>query len=133
MSCRAPVAELAVAGARPPLPSPAVSLRTYRVIVRGVFTDLDDDQRARLRELAPAHDLFASVFTAAGSLSYDGQLAAFSHRVQVQVDAGPGEEEDAHTAGQLSALAALEELGVAHRRLRSTVTCTDDVKVRRGR
>ena len=44
---------------------------------------------------------------------------------------GPGEEDDAHTAGELSAMAALEELGVAWRRLRSTVTCTDDVRVRR--
>jgi hypothetical protein len=108
-----------------------VSIRTYRVIVRGVFDSLDEDQRARLRAQLAAHDLFASAFTERGSLSYDSTLAPFSHRVVVQVDGGPGEQDDAHAAGQLSAMAALEGLGVAWRRLRSTVTCTDDVKVRR--
>ena len=108
-----------------------MSTRTYRVIVRGVLSDLDDDQRARLRADLAAHDLFASAFTETGTLSYDAALGPFSHRVVVQVDAGAGEGDDAHTAGELSAMAALEELGVAWRNLRSTVTCMDDVKVRR--
>jgi hypothetical protein len=108
-----------------------VSLRTYRVIVRGVLAELDDDQRTRLRAGLAAHDLFVAAFTETGSLSYDAALGPFSHRVVVQVDAGPGEEDDAHTAGELSAMAALEELGVTWRNLRSTVTCMDDVKIRR--
>ena len=108
-----------------------MSLRTYRVIVRGVFDGLDDAQRTRLRDRLAAHDLFASAFTERGSLTYDAALSPFSHRVVVQVEGGHGEEDDAHTAGELSAMAALEELGVAWRRLRSTVTCTDDVRVRR--
>jgi hypothetical protein len=108
-----------------------VSIRTYRVIVRGVLDSLDDDQRARLRADLPAHDLFASSFTERGSLTYDAALSPFSHRVVVQVEGGPEEEDDAHAAGELSAMAALEELGVSWRNPRSTVTCTDDVKVRR--
>jgi Family of unknown function (DUF6204) len=108
-----------------------VSSRTYRVIVRGVFDGLDDDRRAWLRDRAAAHDLFASAFTEEGSTTYDGALAAFSHRVVVHVDAGPGEEAEACTAGELSALQWLEDAGVGWRRLRSTATCTDDVRIRR--
>ena len=38
-----------------------MSLRTYRVIVRGVFDGLDDDQRTRLGAQLAAHDLFACI------------------------------------------------------------------------
>jgi hypothetical protein len=116
---------------RAALTSPPVSLRTYRVTVRGVFDGLDDDQRSALREQLAEHDLFSSAFTEEGTLTYDGQLSAFSHRVVVQVEAGLQEEDDAHAAGQLSAMERLDAAGLGYRRLRSAVTCTDDVKVRR--
>jgi len=108
-------------------------VRTYRVIVRGVFDGLDDERRALLRDRAADHDLFASEFTESGTLTYDQHLSAFSHRVLVRVEGGPGEEDDARTAGELSALEHLDALGVSARRLRSTATCMDDVKVRRPR
>jgi hypothetical protein len=108
-----------------------VSLRTYRVIVRGVFDGLDDAQRNRLRAEASAHDIFDSAFTEAGSLTYEKSLAAFSVRVVVQVEPGIDEAADAQTAGELAALEHLDALGVGHRNLRSTVTCMDDVKIRR--
>ncbi len=108
-------------------------MRTYRVIVRGVFDGLDDEQRALLRARAAEHDLFVAAFTEAGTLSYDEQLSAFSHRVVCRVEGGPGEEEDARTAGELSALEHLDALGVGFRRLRSTVTSVDDVRIRRPR
>jgi len=109
-----------------------VSLRTYRVTVRGVFDGLDDDQRSALRDRLAEHDLFSSAFTEEGTLTYDGQLSAFSYRVVVRVEAGPQEEEDdAHTAGQLSAMVRLDASGLGYRRLRSAVTCTDDVRIRR--
>ena len=111
--------------------SRTVSSRTYRVVVRGVLDGLDDDRRAWLRDRAAEHDLVASAFTEEGSTTYDGSLAAFSHRVVVHVDAGPGEEAEACAAGELSALQWLEDAGVGARRLRSTGTCTDDVEVRR--
>jgi hypothetical protein len=110
-----------------------VSTRTYRVIVRGVLDGLDDAQRTRLRAELPAHDLMAARYTAEGTLSYDAALAAFSHRVLVQVPPGPAEEDDAHTAGELAAMEYLDTAGLGYRRLRSTVTCMDDVKIRRGR
>ena len=107
-----------------------MSSRTYRVVVRGVLDGLDDDRRAWLRDQVAEHDLFASAFTERGSTTYDGSLSAFSHRVVVHVESGPGEEDDARTAGELSALQWLEDVGVGARRLRSTATCTDDVRVR---
>jgi Family of unknown function (DUF6204) len=108
-----------------------VSERTYRVVVRGFFDGLDDARRTALLGRLADHDIFASAFTEDGTLTYDEQLSAFSHRVVVRVDAGPGEEDDAATAGELSALEALDRLGVAARRLRVAVTSVDDVKVRR--
>ncbi|SDC53721.1 hypothetical protein SAMN05660690_1811 [Geodermatophilus telluris] len=108
-----------------------MSSRTYRVVVRGVLDGLDDDRRAWLRDRAAEHDLFASAFTEEGTTAYDGRLAAFSHRVVVRVEPGPDEEAVACTAGELSALRWLENAGVGARRLRSTATCTDDVRVRR--
>ncbi len=110
-----------------------MSSRVYRLIVRGVFDGLDDSQRADLRARAADHDLFAARFTEEGTLSYDHALEAFSHRVVVRVDRGPGEEDDAHAAGQLSAIERLDAAGLGYRRLRSTVTCMDDVKVKRPR
>lgn len=108
-----------------------MSPRTYRVIVRGVFDGLDDAQRATLREGLAAHDIFDSAFTEAGSLTYEKGLSAFSVRVVVRVDPGVDEATDAQTAGELVALEHLDTLAVGHRNLRSTVTCMDDVKIRR--
>ena len=105
--------------------------RTYRVVVRGRFSGLDEPTRARLRQEAAEHDLLTARFTDAGTLTYDERLDAFQHRVVVRVDAGPGEEDVARTAGELAAMAHLDAAGLGHRDLRSSATCTDDVKVRR--
>jgi hypothetical protein len=107
------------------------SLRTYRVTVRGVFADLDEPQRAFLRERAPEHDLVTSGFTDEGALAYDAALHAFSHRVIVRVDPGPDEEADALTAGELSAVERLDGLRAGYRGLRSSAVCTDDIRIRR--
>src|SRR3954468_17078877 len=104
------------------LASRAVSERTYRVIVRGVFDGLDDAQRRRLRAEAAAHDLLISSFTEEGTLSYDERLPALSHRVLVRVDGGPSEEDEAHTAGELAAMAYLDAVGLSYRNVRSSVT-----------
>jgi hypothetical protein len=110
-----------------------VPARTYRVVVRGVFDGLADLQRARLRADQAAHELMVARYTEQGTLTYDAALSAFSHRVLVQVQPGPAEEDDAHTAGQLAAMEYLDAAGLGYRRLRSSVTCMDDVKIRRRR
>jgi hypothetical protein len=108
-----------------------VSTRSYRVTVRGVFDGLDETQRAFLRARADQHDLLTSGFSEDGALAYDAALRPFSHRVIVRVQAGPDEEAHALVAGELSAVARLEALGVGYRGLRSSAVCTDDIRIRR--
>jgi hypothetical protein len=105
--------------------------RTYRVTVRGRFDGLDDHARDRLRREAAEHDVLIARFADEGTLTYDQRIDAFQHRVVVRVDEGTGEEDVARTAGELAAVEYLEAAGLGYRRLRSTATCVDDVKVRR--
>ncbi len=52
----------------------------HRVIVRGFFDGLDDEQRAWLRAEQPDHDILRSAFSREGSLTYEPNLSAFSFR-----------------------------------------------------
>jgi hypothetical protein len=54
-----------------------------------------------------------------------------TYRVVVRVDGGPGEDDVARTAGELAAMQHLDAAGLGFRDLRSSATCTDDIKVRR--
>src|SRR3954464_15046025 len=103
--------------------------RTYRVTVRGRFDGLDDRTRDRLRREAAEHDVLVARFADEGTLTYDQRLDAFQHRVVVRVDEGADEEDVALTAGELPAVEHLEAAGLGCRRLWSTATCVDDVKV----
>ncbi|MFJ9209691.1 DUF6204 family protein [Streptomyces sp. NPDC102264] len=106
---------------------------TYRVIVRGTWDGLTDDDRARLLADVDQHGLAQMRFTPEGSLTYDAALKHFSYRFVVVSDAADGEE----MAGALAedrAETALKALGCGHRELRSTVTDMDTMKInRKGR
>ncbi|MFD6338225.1 DUF6204 family protein [Streptomyces sp. NPDC060131] len=106
---------------------------TYRVIVRGTWDGLADDDRARLLADVDQHGLAQMRFTPEGSLTYDAALKHFSYRFVVVSDAADGEE----MAGALAedrAETALRALGCGHRELRSTVTDMDTMKInRKGR
>ncbi|MFD7088555.1 DUF6204 family protein [Streptomyces sp. NPDC059896] len=106
---------------------------TYRVIVRGTWDGLTDDDRARLLADVDQHGLAQMRFTPEGSLTYDAALKHFSYRFVVVSDAADGEE----MAGALAedrAETALRALGRGHRELRSTVTDMDTMKInRKGR
>ncbi|MFD3914722.1 DUF6204 family protein [Streptomyces sp. NPDC058603] len=106
---------------------------TYRVIVRGTWDGLADDDRARLLADVDRHGLAQMRFTPEGSLTYDAALKHFSYRFVVVSDAADGEE----MAGALAedrAETALKALGCGHRELRSTVTDMDTMKInRKGR
>ncbi|MFJ5681696.1 DUF6204 family protein [Streptomyces sp. NPDC093099] len=106
---------------------------TYRVIVRGKWDGLTDDDRARLLADVDRHGLAQMRFTPEGSLTYDATLKHFSYRFVVVSDAADGEE----MAGALAedrAETALRALGCGHRELRSTVTDMDTMKInRKGR
>jgi Family of unknown function (DUF6204) len=108
-----------------------VAQRRYRVVVRGRFAELDEQTRVRLRAEAAEHDLLIARFRDEGTLTYDARLDVFQHRVLVRVDAGPGEEDVALTAGELAAVEHLAAAGLGHRDLRATATCLDDVRIRR--
>ena len=72
-----------------------MSLHVFRVIVRGRFDGLDDDQRAALRAAAGEHDMMSGqLFTIGGTLTYDRRLDFFSYRVEARVDTdGPATAE----------------------------------------
>lgn len=105
---------------------------TYRVLVRGRFTDLDEPGRARLRAAAGQHDMLTSGFSEEGGLSYDGTLDFFSFRVQLRATV---ETTDRAVCDRGLALAAsaVEELGVDFRDMRASATDMDLIKIRRRR
>ncbi|MFF8382818.1 DUF6204 family protein [Streptomyces kanasensis] len=106
---------------------------TYRVIVRGVWDGLTEQDRERLLADADRHGLSSMRFTEEGSLTYDAALKRFSYRFTVVSDADDGEEMAALLAEE-RAEAALAALGLGHRALTSTATDMDTMKVNdRGR
>ena len=96
-----------------------MSIRTFRIIVRGVFDGLDDGQRAELLERAAEHDVLRAAFTPEGHLSYDiAARPAFAFRF---LDSGEAEE-DILTATERAEEAAkswLAERGYGYKNLRS--------------
>ncbi|MFF9909855.1 DUF6204 family protein [Streptomyces sp. NPDC013457] len=101
---------------------------TYRVIVRGTFEGLPEENRSRLLAEVDAHGMSAMRFTPEGSLAYDRTLKHFSYRLVVVSDAADGAE----MAGAIAedrVETALRELGHGHGELRSTVTDMDTMKI----
>ncbi|MFI6094269.1 DUF6204 family protein [Lentzea sp. NPDC051213] len=99
---------------------------TYRVLVRGRFTDLTDDQRAHLREHLKGFDFLRSGgFSEEGGLTFDEKLDFFTYRVILTA------EKDADQAGLRRATAAVDALGVDFRGLRAFVTDMDEMKINR--
>ncbi|MCP2241686.1 DUF6204 family protein [Lentzea aerocolonigenes] len=99
---------------------------TYRVLVRGRFADLTDDQRAGLRERLEGFDFLRSGgFTEDGALTFDEKLDFFSYRVILTAADKPDD------AGLRRATTALDALGVDYRGLRATVTDMDEMKINR--
>lgn len=103
---------------------------TYRVLVRGRFTDLDDAGRARLRAAADDHDMLAAGFTDDGNLSYDDALDFFSYRVQFRAEAA-SDDRAVCDRGLALAARAVDELGVDFRDMRASATDVDLIKIRR--
>jgi hypothetical protein len=103
-----------------------VAEHTYRVLVRGRFADLTDDQRATLREHLQGFDFLRSGgFREEGALTFDEKLDFFSYRVILTASEQPGD------AGLRRATAALDTFGVDYRGLRATVTDMDEMKINR--
>ncbi|WP_306947626.1 DUF6204 family protein [Streptomyces sp. B4I13] len=104
---------------------------TYRVIVRGTWDGLREEDRARLLAGAADHGLSSMRFTEEGTLTYEQRpLKHFSMRYVVVSDAADGDE----MAGALAeerAETTLRKLGYGFTGLRSTVTDLDTMKINR--
>jgi len=109
-----------------------MSDRTYRVIVRGSFTDLDETRRAALTAAAGEHDILSAAFTDEGTLIYDGALRNFTFRCVVRQASDANDEAAVQSACERAA-ATLSERGIQHSPLRGTATSLDDMKIRRPR
>ena len=111
-----------------------MSDRTYRVIVRGFFTDLDETQRTALLDVVDQHDLLSAAFTDEGTLIYDRALRNFTIRcvVRQSSEARPGVDDDAAVQqGCERAAAMLSARNLKHGPLRATATCLEDIKIKR--
>ncbi|WP_344525838.1 DUF6204 family protein [Streptomyces albiaxialis] len=96
-----------------------MSIRTFRITVRGVFDGLTTDQKAELLAEAPQHDMLVAAFTPEGHLTYDiAARPAFTFRFQ---DSGEAEEDilAATERAQEAARAWLTGRGYGWKNLRS--------------
>ena len=101
-----------------------MSLRIFRVVVRGHFHDLDEEQRALLVAEADNYEIFKSAYTADGTLTYEPNLVAFSFRYEVRdsEDSAADAEDRVIEAALAKARASLDVMGVGYRHLRGTAT-----------
>ena len=102
-----------------------MSDRTFRVLVRGRFTEIPAARRTELLAEADNHDALFAEFTDEGTLTYDRSLTAFSVRCVIHAE----EERDAIAAGEQRAADLVT--GTTHELRRSTATCMEDIKIRR--
>ena len=100
-----------------------MGLQLFRVVVRGRFDGLADEDRERLRAAAADHDVTVSAFTRDGTLTYDHFLYAFNTRFELRANGSPAENEAEVTAAALVRTdELLAALGVRGREHRVTVT-----------
>jgi hypothetical protein len=97
-----------------------MSLKIFRVTVRGRFADLDEATRARLLDQLAEHDVVAhGRFSEAGTLVYERSLHSWTFRTQRRAE---GEDAEAVALGDAveQAEVALAELGAGHRDVRAS-------------
>jgi hypothetical protein len=101
-----------------------VATKIFRVVVRGHFHGLTDDQRAALLATAEDHEIFKARYTRDGSLTYEPNLVAFSFRYEVRVgdDDSDDPEHWATETAMEKATASLGAMGIGFRHLRATAT-----------
>ncbi len=108
-----------------------MATRIYRVVVRGHFHGLDEEQRANLRAAAADHEIFKSAYTRDGTLTYEPNLVAFSFRYEMREPDDTLSDAEAESAvidaAKAKARASLDVMGVEHRHLRATATNMADV------
>ncbi|SIO84207.1 DUF6204 family protein [Nocardiopsis sp. JB363] len=108
--------------------------RTYRVTVRGRFTDLTSQQRTRLLAEQSDHGLFSATFSREGTFLYGPELAGYQFRSEVVID--EPDPVDAETLARMQAedhaTTDLENRGFQGRIVDVSAVCMNDIRVRRG-
>lgn len=105
--------------------------RTYRVLVRGRFANLDEQQRAGL--LAGV-DTLRPEFTTAGSMLYDRALKRFTFRYEIRVsnDTPADSDVEAVLVAEEQAKSDLAARGIGYLDLAVMgATCLNDLKIRK--
>ena len=99
-----------------------MTLRIFRVTVRGRFADLGTDARAALLAGVDDHDVVtAGAFTEDGTLTYDRAVDFFTFRFQLRSQADDAEAA-VLTDARERAEAALRQRGAGHRDLTAQAT-----------
>ena len=97
-----------------------MGISVHRVVVRGQFADLTDDQRTALLAEVDDHDIFRSAFTEWGTFTYDERLINFNFRYEVRTDPEADDADDPAEVGMARAQASLAEWGLGAKHLRAT-------------
>lgn len=103
-------------------------MKVHRVVVRGQFADLTDEQRTGLLAELDDHDIFKAAYTEWGTFTYERNLVSFSFRYEVRTPDGPDasgatEPEDGPVEiGLRRTRAHLDGWGLGHKHLRGTAT-----------
>ena len=105
--------------------------RTYRVLVRGRFANLDERLRTALLSDI---DCLRPEFTTAGSMLYDRSLHTFTFRYEIRVanDTPADSDVEAVLVAEEQAKSDLAARGIGYRDLTVMgATCLDDMKIRK--
>ncbi|WP_426574717.1 DUF6204 family protein [Aquihabitans sp. McL0605] len=94
----------------------------HRVVVRGHFADLTDEQRASLLAEADEHDFHQVTYTEWGTFIYERNLVAFNFRYEVRIADDADPVPDPVDVGLAKATASLQEWGLGHKHLKATAT-----------
>jgi Family of unknown function (DUF6204) len=94
--------------------------RTFRVTVRGRFSELSAEARHYLVATQDEHDIFKSEFSREGTFTYDSRIDFFNLRYEVRLGDGGSDTEAAEQA-ITEAGHFLRTLHIGHRDLKATV------------
>jgi hypothetical protein len=107
--------------------------RTYRVQVAGQFDRPATAAREKLLAEQPEHDYTLSAFSPDGTFTYSTALTRFTLRYLIDIAAESAVEADAEAvlSGEIRAIDFLTARDIPYKALDTTMTCLQDVKVRR--
>lgn len=108
--------------------------RTYRMTVRGRFTALTPQQRARLLAEQNDHGMFNARFSPEGTFLYGPELAGYQFRYEFVVDEPDPDEAEllARMQAEDQAAADLEDRGFQGRIVDVSAVCMNDMRIRRA-